>query len=382
MATFETQRQLADILRGQAAQPIQAGNGPVSWTQGLEKLAQGFLGGRLANMANQGQQKQEKLRAMEMEQFMRALQGERAASPMMPGVMPSFQTPEVQSLAAQNALRQSDRRQQLADAMMLNQQEAQIEQQMPQQDEYGLSPVYFRNPETGAYQIGQLGKSGTLNMLEVPEGMEVAPDSGRMSFNPTNIQERGEADLQVTLNEQQALAEQQRQQELAQQATQAWSRNVQKEAQSEMLTSLIDDAKESAGVFTTGFLGSMASKIPGTPAYDLGAKLDTIRANIGFDKLQEMRENSPTGGALGQVSEFENRLLQAVWGNLTQSQSPEQFRENLDLVEKQVKASWDRINQAYEQDYGQPYFGAQQATGQTAGPQAIRTYNPVTGEFE
>lgn len=367
MATFEEQRRLADVLRGQSMQPIQGNGAPISWSQGLNQLAQGFLGGRLSNLADRGEQKQEKLRATELDQFMRALKGDRAASPMMPGAMPSFRTPEVQGLAAQSAMSDAQRQRELADRMMLNQQEATLKQQMPQQDEYGLSPVYFRNPETGAYQIGQLGKSGSLNMLDVPEGMEVAPDSGRMGFNPTNIQERGQAELGVTLNEHQALAEQKRQQDLQAQAAQAWSRNTQKEAQIGMLTGLIEGAKEDAGMFTTGFLGSVSSKIPGTPAYDLGAKLDTIKANIGFDRLQEMRDNSPTGGALGQVSEFENRLLQAVWGNLAQSQSPSQFKENLDLVEKQVKASWDRINQAYEQDYGQPYFGS----GQQVQPQGL-----------
>jgi len=48
--------------------------------------------------------------------------------------------------------------------------------------------------------------------------------------------------------------------------------------------------------------------------------LATIRANVGFDKLQSMRDASPTGGALGQVSELENRLLQATSGSLDQNQ--------------------------------------------------------------
>jgi hypothetical protein len=68
-----------------------------------------------------------------------------------------------------------------------------------------------------------------------------------------------------------------------------------------------------------------------------------------------MRNNSPTGGALGQVSEFENRLLQAVWGALEQSQSPSQFNENLDLVKKQTEESWVRIRAAYKKDYGTEY---------------------------
>jgi len=128
-----------------------------------------------------------------------------------------------------------------------------------------------------------------------------------------------------------------------------------KSDKTELLTGLINEAKEDAGWWTTGLIGGTAAKIPGTPAYDLARKLDTVRANIGFDRLQEMRDNSKTGGALGQVSEMENRLLQAVWGNLEQSQSKEQFLQNLDLVEQQVEASWKRVEDAYEQDYGRPF---------------------------
>lgn len=126
-------------------------------------------------------------------------------------------------------------------------------------------------------------------------------------------------------------------------------------AKTQLLGDLVSKAKDDAGVFTTGFLGAVTKPIPGTPAYNLANTLDTIKANIGFDKLREMRESSPTGGALGQVSEFENRLLQSVWGALEQSQSKEQFVENLDRVEKQVQESWKRINEAYAKDYGVPY---------------------------
>jgi len=75
--------------------------------------------------------------------------------------------------------------------------------------------------------------------------------------------------------------------------------------------------------------GSVTSGIPLTPAHDFSEMLSTIKANIGFDKLQSMRDASPTGGALGQVSEFENKLLQSVFGSVEQSQSPEQLRYNL-----------------------------------------------------
>src|SRR5690606_12677220 len=60
--------------------------------------------------------------------------------------------------------------------------------------------------------------------------------------------------------------------------------------------------------------------------------VDTIKANAAFDKLQAMRDSSPTGGALGQVSERELSYLQATIGNLEQSQGAEQLEDNLKRV--------------------------------------------------
>jgi len=127
------------------------------------------------------------------------------------------------------------------------------------------------------------------------------------------------------------------------------------DAKTGMLDAEIDQAKDQASIWTTGFLGAGTSWVPGTPAHDLSNTLATIKSNIGFDKLQEMRNNSPTGGALGQVSEFENRLLQSVWGALEQSQSPPQFKDNLEKVRKQSQESWGRIKEAYKQDYNVEY---------------------------
>ena len=80
--------------------------------------------------------------------------------------------------------------------------------------------------------------------------------------------------------------------------------------------------------FSTGFLGTVISQIPGTDAKDLTRLLDAVKANAGFDKLQDMRDNSPTGGALGQVSNTELGFLQSVFGNLDQDQTPQQLRYN------------------------------------------------------
>lgn len=85
---------------------------------------------------------------------------------------------------------------------------------------------------------------------------------------------------------------------------------------------------------TTGIIGSQAKKIPGTVAHDVDNLMTTIRANATFDNLQQMRDSSPTGGALGSVSDNENKLLGAAFGALEQSQSQEQLEANLKRVRK------------------------------------------------
>ena len=91
---------------------------------------------------------------------------------------------------------------------------------------------------------------------------------------------------------------------------------------------------ETAAIPVTGAfgIGVLAAQVPGTPGADVRNLVMTIRANAGFDQLQRLRENSPTGGALGPVSDMENRLLQATIGSLEQSQTKEQFVRNLKRV--------------------------------------------------
>lgn len=85
--------------------------------------------------------------------------------------------------------------------------------------------------------------------------------------------------------------------------------------------------------------GTILSGLPETDARDFKATLDTIKANLGFEELQSMRDNSPTGGALGQVSEREIAFLQAMQGNLDAAQSPEQLMQVLKEI-KQRRADF------------------------------------------
>lgn len=123
------------------------------------------------------------------------------------------------------------------------------------------------------------------------------------------------------------------------------------------LTDAISKAQTLAGSeFATGW-GSYLSAFPNTDAGALQDYLQQIKANIGFDKLQEMRANSPTGGALGQVSDMENKLLQAVQGTLDPKQQTV-LRQNLAIIKTLLPRVLEEKKAAFNRDYGR-YAGIQ-----------------------
>jgi hypothetical protein len=123
-------------------------------------------------------------------------------------------------------------------------------------------------------------------------------------------------------------------------------------AKNQNVINKIDEVLPKVDALTAGFAGKPISKISGTEANDVRATIDTIKANLGFAELQEMRNNSPTGGALGQVAVQEIAYLQSVMANLETSQSPEQLRKNLKSVKNQIIASKNRTKSAFDREYG------------------------------
>lgn len=114
--------------------------------------------------------------------------------------------------------------------------------------------------------------------------------------------------------------------------------------------------------YTAGMLGTALGMLPGTEATNVAKDLQTIKANIGFDKLQDMRANSPTGGALGAIAVQELQALQSVFGNIEQAQTPGQLRER--LVE--LRSTLQTFQRLREQAYAEQYAAQLQKRGQEA----------------
>ena len=107
----------------------------------------------------------------------------------------------------------------------------------------------------------------------------------------------------------------------------------------------VDEAIKLTSGSTAG-VGAWISAIPATSAKALKSRLTTIKANLGFDRLQQMREASPTGGALGQVAVQELESLQASVASLDQELSPSELRAALAKVQEHYNNWLKAVKQA------------------------------------
>jgi len=123
------------------------------------------------------------------------------------------------------------------------------------------------------------------------------------------------------------------------------------EAKSQQFDAAIDRAIEKTSGGSSGAMG-WSSGIPMTPAKELAAELQEIASNIGFDALAEMRANSPTGAALGNVANYEIQNLQSTLGTLDQAREPEKIIETLTRIKQLRQASLQRMREAYDETWG------------------------------
>ena len=95
-------------------------------------------------------------------------------------------------------------------------------------------------------------------------------------------------------------------------------------------------------------MSGLAPNMPGGASADAAAKLETLKAKGAFGALQEMRNASKTGGALGNVSDKEGALLQNSMAPLGKAQSVGQVQQSLRDIIRHVQESKARIRAAYD----------------------------------
>lgn len=106
----------------------------------------------------------------------------------------------------------------------------------------------------------------------------------------------------------------------------------------------IDKAINLVSPKTTGIVGTGSAKLPGTEAFQLQEAIKQVIANIGFDRLQKMRDQSKTGGALGQVAVIELQMLQSTIESLNLGLDEETLKANLLTVKDQYASAVREYN--------------------------------------
>lgn len=130
----------------------------------------------------------------------------------------------------------------------------------------------------------------------------------------------------------------------------------------------LERAKRLTGWLSTGVASNL---IPLNQAREnLSGQIETLKSIFSFSELQQMRENSPTGGALGNVSNIELALLGSTIASMNQNMSPKEFRESLEIID----GAFNRWQQAVDEYRQQQGLGqaAPQSSGQPAASQGRR----------
>jgi hypothetical protein len=136
------------------------------------------------------------------------------------------------------------------------------------------------------------------------------------------------------------------------------------EADADRLIGQLRELKMHPGL--SGITGSISGRTPSISPEATGAQAlyDTVVAKGGFAMLQNLRNMSKTGGALGAVSDKEGEALRASFGTLGRVQSTAEFKKrveetiaDLERTKRLARESYDATYE-YKQGAGQTGAGA------------------------
>jgi len=249
---------------------------------------------------------------------------------------------------------------------------------------YG-TPIYAINPETNKMELGAIGKDGkfkridTNGLIPAPGGIKpldtgtgyVPFDPRRGTVNGPTVQKTGDIskDYAPVVGDDGSISAAPipgtpAAQTIEEDAAKKAARMAQTVEGGTSVKSIIQDVRTKVTAApmwnpAVGIGAGVASRVPGSNATDTGELIKTITANIRFDRLQRMREESPTGGALGAVAVQELESLQKTIASLAQNQSKAQFLANLNRVENQYNNILKRA--AAYPNAGKYGFGASSA---------------------
>lgn len=221
--------------------------------------------------------------------------------------------------------------------------------------EYGLTPIYGTDDQ-GNTVLGTLGKDGTFKKIDtggfnVQSGVDKIDLGTRwmlrdkrtgqvVGYEPKDVAGEAEAKKSGALTAERMEALPKARSSLDN------ALNNMGRLKSEASAIMNDPALGRV----TGWQG-MLPNMPGGDAANVQARLETLKSQVGFSVLQAMRDASQTGGALGQVSNIENVLLQNNLAALDQAQSVEAFKKSLQQIIDYADSAQTRLTNAFRDTY-------------------------------
>ena len=117
--------------------------------------------------------------------------------------------------------------------------------------------------------------------------------------------------------------------------------------------------------------GFAAGRLPGLTADGRAAQAlyDKVVAKGGFQALQDMRDASKTGGALGNVSNQEGKQLTASFAAIDRRQDAKDVQSAIDQVIGDIEGANTRMREAYDATYAYRAGRQAQATPSRLNPQ-------------
>lgn len=225
------------------------------------------------------------------------------------------------------------------------------------EEEYNKNLVYGTD-ERGNIVPMQAGTKGNLVASKLPPGVALQRDPIKFDagdryilLDPTTRQPIGAIPKNIAgVEEQKVLGEDAGKVKVA--APKMIAAQEALERDHRIMRDEIDKTREIAArsPVATGVPALLLSRVPGTTGYQVARLLDTIKARAGFDVLGNMRASSPTGGALGAITERELAFLQSVQGSLEQVQSQEDLDRVLARLAEYTESANDTRRRALEYD--------------------------------
>jgi len=123
------------------------------------------------------------------------------------------------------------------------------------------------------------------------------------------------------------------------------------DADADELISDLERLKNHPGL--SNITGVIAGRTPSLTAQGRAAQAlyDKIIAKGGFQSLQDVRNASPTGGALGSISNQEGQQLKSAFSEIDQKMDAPDVRGAIDRTIQKVQGSKNRVREGYDLTY-------------------------------